>query len=68
MPFPVDAETEEAYEEARSVLGSTITQLIAVVRQLIRWVTTTVSQIIKWAGEHPLAMVLLIANVCIWVS
>jgi hypothetical protein len=68
MPFPVDAESEEAYEEARSVLGSTITQLIAVVRQLIRWITTTVSQIVKWAGEHPLAMVLLIANVCIWVS
>jgi hypothetical protein len=68
MVFGVEAESEEAYEEARSVLGSTITQLIAVVRQLIRWVTTTVSQIVKWAGEHPLAMVLLIANVCIWVS
>ncbi len=68
MPFPVDAETEETYEEARSVLGSFITRLIAIVQQLIRWVTSVASQIVKWAGEHPLAMTLLVANFCIWVS
>jgi hypothetical protein len=68
MPFPVDAETEEAYEEARSVLGSFITQLIAIARQLIRWVTSVVSKIVEWAGEHPLAITLLVANICIWVS
>jgi hypothetical protein len=68
MPFPVDAETEEAYEEARSVLGSFITQLIAITRQLIRWVTSVVSKIVEWAGEHPLAITLLVANICIWVS
>jgi hypothetical protein len=68
MPFPVDAETEETYEEARSVLGSFITQLIAITRQLIRWVTSVVSKIVEWAGEHPLAITLLVANICIWVS
>lgn len=68
MPFPAEAEAEETYEEARSVLGSFITQLISIVRQLIRWVTRAVSQIIQWAGEHPLAIMLLAANVCIWVS
>lgn len=68
MPFPVDAETEEAYEEARSVLGSFVTQLIAVVRQLIRWVTSVVSKIVEWTGEHPLATILLVSNICIWVS
>lgn len=68
MPFPVDAETEEAVEEARSVLGSFITQLIAMVRQLIRWLTRTVDRLVVWAGKHPLAITLLVANICIWVS
>ena len=68
MPFPIDAESEETYEEARSVLGSLITRLIAIVQQLIRWVTSVVSQIVNWAGEHPLAMTLLVANFCIWVG
>ena len=68
MPFPVEAETEEIYEEARSVLGSLITRLIAIVQQLIRWVTSVTSQIVKWAGENPLAITLLVANFCIWVG
>ncbi|MEM1562944.1 MAG: hypothetical protein QW734_07885 [Candidatus Bathyarchaeia archaeon] len=68
MPFPVDAETEEAVEEARSILGSFITQLISIVRQLIRWVSAVVSKVVEWAGEHPLAITLLVANICIWVS
>lgn len=68
MPFPVDAESVEEYEEARSVLGSLVTRLIAIVQQLIRWVTGVASQIVTWAGEHPLAMTLLVANFCIWVS
>jgi len=68
MPFPIEAETAETYEEARSVLGSFITQLIGIVRQLVHWVTSVVSQVVKWAGEHPLAITLLIANFCIWVS
>jgi hypothetical protein len=68
MPFPIDAESEETYEEARSVLGSLITRLIAIVQQLIRWVSSVVSQIVKWAGEHPLAITLLVANFCIWVG
>jgi hypothetical protein len=68
MPFPVEAESEQGYEEARSVLGSFITQLIAIVRQLIKWVTDVAKRIIEWTAEHPLAMTLLVANICIWVS
>jgi hypothetical protein len=68
MPFPVEAESEQAYEESRSALGSFITQLIAVVRQLIKWVTDVAKRIIEWTAEHPLAMTLLVANICIWVS
>jgi hypothetical protein len=68
MPFPVEAESEECYEEARSVLGSFITQLIAIVRQLIKWVTDVAKRLIEWTAKHPLAMTLLVANICIWVS
>jgi hypothetical protein len=68
MPFPVDAETEEVYEEGRSALGSLITRLIAIVQQIIRWVSHVASKIVEWAAEHPLAITLLTANLCIWVS
>jgi hypothetical protein len=68
MPFPIEAEAECEYEEARSVLGSFITQLIAIVRQLIKWVTDVAKRLIEWTGKHPLAMTLLVANICIWVS
>jgi hypothetical protein len=68
MPFPVEAESEQAYEEGRSVLASFITQLISIVRQLIKWVTDVAKRIIEWTAEHPLAMILLVTNICIWVS
>jgi len=68
MPFPVEAESEQAYEEGRSALGSFITQLIAIIRQLIKWVTDVAKRIIEWTAEHPLAMLLLVSNICIWVS
>jgi hypothetical protein len=68
MPFPMEAEAEQAYEEGRSVLASFITQLIAIVRQLIKWVTDVAKRIIEWTAEHPLAMTLLVTNICIWVS
>ena len=68
MPFPVEAESEQAYEEGRSVLASFLTQLIAIVRQLIKWVTDVAKRIIEWTAEHPLAMILLVTNICIWVS
>jgi hypothetical protein len=68
MPFPVEAETEEVYEEGRSILGSLITRLIAIVQQIVRWVTAIATRIVEYAAEHPLAITLLIANICIWVS
>jgi len=68
MPFPVEAESEQVYEEGRSVLASFITQLIAIVRQLIKWVTDVAKRVIEWTAEHPLAMFLLVTNICIWVS
>jgi len=68
MPFPIDAEAEQAYEEGRSVLGSLVTQLIAIVRQIINHVVRIARQVIAYAGEHPLALSLLVCNVMIWIS
>jgi len=68
MPFPIEAEAEETYEEGRSVLGSLITQLISIVRTIINHVIKVTRQVITYAGEHPLAMTLLVCNVMIWVS
>jgi len=68
MPFPVEAETTQVYEEARSVLGSLITQIVAIVRTLIDYALRFFRRFLAWSGEHPLACVLTIANICIWVS
>lgn len=68
MPFPVDAEAIETYEEARSVLGSMVTQMIAIVRQMLTYVYILTRQVMTYAGEHPLALTLLVCNVMIWVS
>lgn len=67
MPFPVEAETEEAYEEARSVLGSLITQLISIVRTILTYALRIARQVITYASEHPLAMILLVSNIMIWI-
>jgi len=68
MPFPVEAESTQAYEEARSVLGSLVTQLIAIVRQIMAFTLNMSRQLITYASEHPLALTLMVANVCIWMS
>ncbi len=64
----LDTELATAYEEGRGVLASAITQMVSIVRTIINWVLRISSQLIAWAGEHPLASLLLTANICIWVS
>ncbi len=64
----IDTEVETAYEEGRSVLASIITQLISIVRTIINFALKISGQVIAWAGEHPLASLLLVSNVIIWVS
>jgi len=55
-------------EEARSALASLLTQIINLVRNIVAYVMEMVRRFMQWAGEHPLACVLTVANVCIWVS
>jgi len=68
MPFPVDAEAIQVYVEGRAVLASMVTQLIAITRQIIEHVIRIARQVITYAGEHPLALTLLVANIMIWIS
>ena len=63
-----EAEQVQVYGEARSVLGSLVTQLIAIVRQILQTVLNLTSRVIAYASEHPLALTLLTVNLMIWVS
>lgn len=60
--------TDTIAEEARSIVGSLIAHIINTVRTLIAYAMEVVRRFMQWAGEHPLASVLMIANVVIWVS
>jgi len=68
MPFPMEAESAQIEEEARSVLGTLIAQIIGVVRAIINLALGVVRQLVTWAGEHPQALVLSVANLCIWMA
>lgn len=68
MPFPVEAETTQVYQEGRSALGSLVTRLIAIGQQIISFVLKVAGQIFSLASEHPLGLVLGVANVMIWIS
>lgn len=68
VPIPIDSETAQVYEEARSVLGSFVNRLISIIQNIIDQVVRLSRQIIEYASEHPLALTLLVANVMIWIS
>ena len=60
--------TDTVAEEAKTALGSLITQLINFLRTIMAYVMEIVRRFIAWSGEHPLAAVLASVNVAIWVS
>jgi len=60
--------TMGAEEEARSLLGTIVAQIITLVRNIVSYVMEMVRRFIQWSGEHPLATILTIANISIWVS
>jgi hypothetical protein len=68
MVVLVEAETQQVYEEGRSMIASLITQLISIVRTIVNYVLGLMQRFITWAGENPLSTVLITANLCIWVS
>jgi len=64
----IEAEQLQVYEEARSVLGSLVTRLIGIVQQIMAFVTQVARQLMTYAGEHPLALTLTVANICVWMA
>ena len=68
MPFPMEAESIQIEEEARSVLGTLIAQIIGIVRAIINLALSVVNKLITWAGDNPQALTLGVANLIIWVS
>lgn len=68
MPFPVDAESAQVYEEGRSAIATIIGNVLGILRQLIAWATSTFTRIMSYAAEHPEAMIQLVGNFCIWMS
>jgi hypothetical protein len=68
MPIGVEAEASQIYEEARSVLGTLINNIMAIVRTVINWAIMFFDKIVTFAGEHPEAFLLTVGNLIIWVS
>jgi len=60
--------TDTVAEEARSTVASLITQIINTVRTIVAYALEVMRRFMQWIGEHPLAMVLTIADICIWIS
>ena len=57
-----------AEEEAKSVLGTLLAQIITLVRNIINYALHYMSLFVEWAGKHPLASILLITNFSILIS
>jgi len=55
-------------EEARSIVASLITQVINTVRTVVAYAMEIMRRFIQWTGEHPLAAILTVVDICIWVS
>jgi len=60
--------TDTVAEEARSTVASLITQIINTIRTILAYAMEVMRRFMQWVGEHPLATVLTVANICIWVS
>jgi len=63
-----EVEESQAYEEARSILGSIVSKLISIAQTVIHWVMSVARQFITYTSENPLAVVLLVCNACIWLA
>jgi hypothetical protein len=68
MPLAIESEANQIYEEARSVLGTLIANIMGIVRTIINWAMMFFDKIVTFAGEHPEAFLLSIGNLIIWVS
>jgi hypothetical protein len=68
MPLGMEAEANQYYEEARSVLATIIANIMAIIRTIINWAIAFFDKIVTFAGQHPEAFLLTVGNLIIWVS
>ena len=57
-----------AEEEARATVATLIAQILTLVRAIISYIMEVIRRMMQWVGEHPLATILMVGNICIWVS
>ena len=68
MSEEVGIGTMGAEEEATSAVGTTIAQILTILRTFITYALEYAKKIITWMGEHPLASLLLITDFNILIS
>lgn len=60
--------TDDVAEEANSAIATTIGQVMAIVRTVIKAVLRYMEKIVTWIGEHPKAASMFFMNLLIWFS
>jgi len=53
---------------AYSAVATYIAQIITFVRQIFAYLMEYMRKLLEWTGEHPLASVLLLTNIMVWIS
>ena len=51
--------------EATSLAGSAVGQIINTVRTIVSYILEIIRRVYQWAGEHPLAFILMLSNLLI---
>lgn len=57
-----------AEEEARAFAATLVAQLAQILRAILTYIMEYFRRFLEWAGEHPLATMLFIANTAIWIA
>ena len=57
-----------AEEESKSAVATYIAQVITFLRQVFAYLMEYMRKMLEWAGEHPLASVLFLTNIMVWIS
>ena len=57
-----------AEEEAKSTIATVLAQIITLLRQFFAYIMEYMRKFLEWSGEHPLASLMLLTNMIIWVS
>lgn len=57
-----------AEEESRAFFATLVAQFIQILRAVLTYVMEYMKRFWEWAGQHPLAATLFIANMAIWIA